>query len=77
MVSEFVNSLGGASAAGSGGGAATSGGSNDGVELTEEEKIEMRSKSLEHYLACGVVFAGIMAKMCGEDAEKFTSFVND
>ena len=43
MVSEFVNSLGGASAAGSGGGAATSGGSNDGVELTEEEKIEMRS----------------------------------
>ena len=77
MVSDFVNSLGGASAAGaSGGGAATSGGSNDGVELTEEEKIEMRSKSLEHYLACGVAFAGIMAKMCGEDAEKFTSFVH-
>ena len=73
MVSDFVNSLGGASA---GSAAAASGGSNDGVELTEEEKIEMRSKSLEHYLACGVAFAGIMAKMCGEDAEKFTSFVN-
>ena len=74
MVSDFVNSLGGPASASGG---PSGGGSNDGVELTEEEKIEMRSKSLEHYLACGVAFAGIMAKMCGEDAEKFTSFVNN
>jgi len=68
-VSDFVNSLGGPGASeGSGGGG--------DVELTEEEKIEMRRKSLEHYLACGVAFVGVMAKLCGEDAEVLTS-VND
>jgi len=69
-VSDFVNSLGGPGAASGG-----SGGGGD-VELTEEEKIEMRRKSLEHYLACGVAFVGVMAKLCGEDAEVLTS-VND
>ena len=67
-VSDFVNSLGGPGASGGSGGG--------DVELTEEEKIEMRRKSLEHYLACGVAFVGVMAKLCGEDAEVLTS-VND
>jgi len=69
-VSDFVNSLGGPGASGG------SGGGGGDVELTEEEKIEMRRKSLEHYLACGVAFVGVMAKLCGEDAEVLTS-VND
>ena len=69
-VSDFVNSLGGSGASGG------SGGGGGDVELTEEEKIEMRRKSLEHYLACGVAFVGVMAKLCGEDAEVLTS-VND
>ena len=36
-----------------------------------EDPVKLQQKSLEHYFACAVVFAAAMAKMCGEDAEKF------
>eukprot|EP00571_Detonula_confervacea_P014132 CAMPEP_0172308096 /NCGR_PEP_ID=MMETSP1058-20130122/8802_1 /TAXON_ID=83371 /ORGANISM="Detonula confervacea, Strain CCMP 353" /LENGTH=592 /DNA_ID=CAMNT_0013020449 /DNA_START=20 /DNA_END=1798 /DNA_ORIENTATION=- len=62
-VDQFVNSLG----AGVGGG----GGECEKRELSEEEKGEFRHLSLEHYLACGMAFAGLLAKMCGEDADEF------
>ena len=65
-VSEFVNNLGATAAAGNEE-------EEKGIELSEEEKNEMRRKSLEHYLACGVAFAGLLAKICGDDPEKLTT----
>lgn len=41
--------------------------------LTKEEVGQFREKSLDHYLACGVAFAGLIAMLCGEDPEKVTS----
>jgi len=41
--------------------------------LTEEEKVHFRQRSLEHYLACGIAFAGMLAKMCGVDPEELTT----
>ena len=35
--------------------------------------MKLHQRSLEHYLACGVVFAGLVAEMCGEDAGKLTN----
>ncbi|KAL9187242.1 hypothetical protein ACHAXT_001345 [Thalassiosira profunda] len=72
-VENFVSSLTGGGEAGMGG----MGDEEKGEALTEAEKREFRMRSLEHYLACGVAFAGIMAEMCGEDAEKFTSLESD
>lgn len=46
---------------------------SDKQELSEKEKVEFRQVSLEHHLACGVTFVGLMAAMCGEDAGKLTN----
>jgi len=67
QVDRFVGSLGGT----------VGGGGGDGNGMSEEEKKEFRRRSLEHYLACGVAFAGVMAGMCGEDAETLTKDDND
>jgi hypothetical protein len=48
-----------------------------GGGLTEDEKIQFRRRSLEHYLACGVAFAGVLSKICGVDPEEFTAGVVD
>lgn len=58
----IVAALGGGEESGSGG----------HRELTEEELAEFREKSCDHYLACGVSFAGLLAKMCGVDADEIT-----
>ena len=42
------------------------------ANMSEAEKADFRRRSLEHYLACGVAFAGLMAGMCGEDAGELT-----
>eukprot|EP00584_Thalassiosira_punctigera_P009204 CAMPEP_0172533800 /NCGR_PEP_ID=MMETSP1067-20121228/6380_1 /TAXON_ID=265564 ORGANISM="Thalassiosira punctigera, Strain Tpunct2005C2" /NCGR_SAMPLE_ID=MMETSP1067 /ASSEMBLY_ACC=CAM_ASM_000444 /LENGTH=575 /DNA_ID=CAMNT_0013318497 /DNA_START=84 /DNA_END=1811 /DNA_ORIENTATION=+ len=65
-VDRFVQELGG-------GGNSDAMDTDDKHQLSEGERAEFRRRSLEHYLACGVAFAGIMAGMCGEDAEKLTS----
>ena len=44
-------------------------------DLSKQEAMQFRKKSLDHYLACGVAFAGLIAKLCGEDAEKLTEIV--
>ena len=77
-VEQFVSQLGGAGGSASHGASTNS--TMDGeseVVLSEDDKMEMRRKSLEHYLACGVVFAGLMAQMCGEDADKFCQEILD
>ena len=75
-VDQFVSGLGGNDNGSSGvDGFGDGGGGTDSEqkELSEEEKVEFRQRSLEHYLACGVAFAGLMAAMCGEDAKKLTN----
>ena len=46
-------------------------------EEEEEKAAEFRSSSLEHYLACGTAFAGLLANMCGVDAEGITDIANE
>ena len=53
-----------------GGGGEGEGGTCDG--MTKEEIAECLVKSMDHYLACGISFAGYLANMCGEDPEKTT-----
>jgi len=53
------------------------GGNSNGGGMTKEEIRECCIKSCDHYLAFGVVFAGIIAKMCGEDAEEVTNVDNE
>ena len=53
-----------------GGGGEGEGGSGDG--MTKEEIAECLVKSMDHYLACGISFAGYLANMCGQDAAKMT-----
>lgn len=69
-VNMFVNSLGG------GGGGMDSGEVGGGGGLTEEEKAQYRQRSLEHYLACGVAFSGMLAQICGMNPDEFTT-IND
>ncbi|KAL7427437.1 hypothetical protein ACHAXH_002090 [Discostella pseudostelligera] len=71
-VNMFVNSLGGGDEADG----STERKNGDGGGLTEEEKVHFRQRSLEHYLACGVAFTGMLAKMCGVDPEELTT-IND
>lgn len=40
--------------------------------MTQEEIDSCRVKTCDHFLACGVAFAGYLAKMCGADAEEVT-----
>jgi len=61
-VERFVSQLGG-SGGGSGGG---------GMQMTESEKMEYRERSLEHFVECAVSFSGMLACMCGEDADSLT-----
>ncbi len=81
-VNMFMNSLGGG---GGGGGGGDCGGSEDdnhegtnGGEggLTEEEKAQYRQRSLEHYFACGVAFAGMLAQMCEVDPDQLTAITD-
>ena len=61
-----------------GGGGTTSSSSSSSSQLTEEKKAEYRLRSSEHYLACGISLAGMLARMCGiEDVEGFVSVVNE
>ena len=66
----FVRGLGGDGATAAAGAAE---GQEGGATLSEEEKGEFRARSREHYLACGVAFAGLLAKLCGDDAEELTA----
>jgi hypothetical protein len=59
-VNDFVDSLGG----GGGQDDAAAGSSSNSSTMTNERKAEYRRLSLEHYLACGHSFAGILASMC-------------
>jgi len=45
---------------------------SDGDGMTKEEIAECLVKSIDHYLACGVTFAGYLANMCGKDAQEVT-----
>jgi hypothetical protein len=49
--------------------------SSDG--MSKEEIAECLIKSIDHYLACGVSFAGYLANMCGKDAVKLTTVEED
>ncbi|KAL3799575.1 hypothetical protein HJC23_008702 [Cyclotella cryptica] len=53
------------------------GGNSNGGGMTKEEIRDCCIKSCDHYLAFGVVFAGIIAKMCGKDAEALTKVDNE
>lgn len=74
-VNKFVNSLGGGGGVHESEDDTTKEGKNDGV-LTEDEKAQFRQRSLEHYLACGVAFAGMLAQMCGVDPNELTAIDN-
>jgi hypothetical protein len=68
-VNDFVQGLGGGGDSGDSGGgqddaAAGSNSSSSSTTMTNERKAEYRRLSLEHYLACGHSFAGILASMC-------------
>jgi hypothetical protein len=62
-VNDFVKGLGGDSGGGQDDAAAGSNSSSSST-MTNERKAEYRRLSLEHYLACGHSFAGILASMC-------------
>lgn len=44
--------------------------------MTESEKVEYREKSLENFVECAVSFSGMLAGMCGEDADVLTDLSN-
>lgn len=70
-VERFVSQLGGGSTAASGD--SSSGGRQ---MMTENEKMEYRERSLEHYVQCAISFSGMLAIMCGEDADSLTDVMN-
>lgn len=72
QVDRFVSQLGGG---GAGVGDPTDGAPKE--HLTEEEKAEFRRRSLEHYLACGAAFAGLLAEACGENGDELTRVANE
>jgi hypothetical protein len=47
--------------------------SESGDGMSKEEIAECLVKSIDHYLACGVSFAGYLANMCGKDAVELTT----
>lgn len=53
------------------------GGESEGEGMSKEEIAQCLVKSIDHYLACGVSFAGYLAKMCGKDAEEIVKVEND
>ena len=58
-----------------GGGVGPSEGGGEG--MSKEEIAECLVKSMEHYLACGISFAGYLANMCGVDAVELTRVENE
>ena len=81
-VNMFVNSLVGVGVGGSGGCGGQEDGNHEGTNgiggggLTEEEKAQYRQRSLEHYLACGVAFVGMLAQICGVDPDELTAITD-
>ena len=59
----------------SGGGSSSDGGNREG--MSPQEIAQCLVKSMEHYLACGVSFAGYLATMCGVDAAELTNVENE
>jgi hypothetical protein len=64
-----------AALSGGGNGHGLSSGEGDG--MTKEEIAECLVKSIDHYLACGISFAGYLANMCGKDATELTKVENE
>lgn len=75
-VERFVSQLGGGDG-GDGGGGKNEGGRGGTQVMTESEKMEYRERSLEHYVQCAVSFSGLLASMCGEDADALTDLNNE
>lgn len=53
------------------------GGGGERHTMTETEKMEYRERSMEHYVQCAVSFSGMLAIMCGEDADSLTEMNNE
>lgn len=47
-------------------------GGEDAEGMSKEEIADCLVKSVDHYLACGISFAGYLAKMCGKDPDELT-----
>jgi len=73
-VERFVSELGG----GDGGKGKNDGGGGGAKQImTESKKMEYRERSLDHYVQCAVSFSGMLASMCGEDADALTGLNNE